>query len=147
MSRKGSITLVAQNFARLFICTTFFLRDISCVLYIQVILLQPQHDISGEYLYYRKQSFIPRSQGEKRGLPLPNLNKFNLLYTENMPFLMLCFKLQPKEVLCFIIFIQKDNTTTQLLISESDPQSVGQVFKQYSGDAQLPTLGTIYKLA
>lgn len=86
-----SITLNAENVAQrkyhvscAKLCTTFhmhniFLRDIFCVLCIQFILLQPQHGISGEDLYYRKQSFIPRSQGEKGGLPLPNLNKFNLL--------------------------------------------------------------------
>ena len=38
--------------------------------------------------------------------PLPNLNSFNFaLNTKNMPFLMLCFKLQAWRVLAFIIFI------------------------------------------
>ena len=55
-SREEEVPQVAQNFRRgLYKSTTISSRNIFCVSCIQVILLQPQNDISSEHLFFQKQ--------------------------------------------------------------------------------------------
>ena len=71
------------------------------------------------FLAYLSQSIYRRVTSGEEGERAPfllELTKFILPKTENIPFLMLCFKLQARKI---IIVIWKEHTTPQVLTPES----------------------------